>query len=99
MIANSLLLTVILMTVLLFALMSELSYLSRYREHLFTSHGTAIALFFACLFGNVFAAVHTLNRKFFLKGAGQKLSHLDKQIRDGSDVTLPAEIERSFGRH
>jgi hypothetical protein len=99
MIANSLLLTVVLMTVLLFALMGELSYLARYREHLLTTHGVAIALFFACLFVNVFAAVHTLNRKFFLKGAGQKLSLLDKQIRDGSDLTLPAEIERSFGRH
>jgi hypothetical protein len=99
MIGNSLILTVVLLTVLLFALMSELSYLSRFRAHLFTAHGYAIALFFGCLFVNVFAAVHTLNRKFFLKGTGQKLTHLDRQIRDGSDVTLPAEIERSFGRH
>lgn len=99
MIANSLLLTVVVLTVLLFALMGELSYLSRYRDHLLTTHGAEIALFFACLFVNIFAAVHTLNRKFFLKGTGQKLSHLDKQLRDGSDLTLPAEIERSFGRH
>jgi hypothetical protein len=99
MIGNSLILTVVLMTVLVFALMGELSYLSHYREHLFSTRGFHIAIFFAFLFVNVFAAVHMLNRKFFLKGAGQKLSHLDKQIRDGSDLTLPVEIERTFGRH
>jgi hypothetical protein len=51
------------------------------------------------VFVNVFAAVYTIERKFFLKDTGRKLSHIDKQAivghpslpspKDPSDEALP----------
>lgn len=96
--ANSLVLSVVLVTVVVFAIFGELSYLSRYREHLLDNYSSHITLFFGCLFVNIFAAVHTLHRKFFLKDAGQKLSHLDRELHEGSQLGLPAELEKTFGR-
>ena len=97
MIANSLLVSVILMLVLFFVLIDELAYLTHYKEHLFSHYGAHIALLAGALFVNIFAAVFTLNRKFFLKDAGQKLSHLDKQIQD-DHIDLSAEIRKTRGR-
>jgi hypothetical protein len=41
------------------------------------------------LFTNLFAAAFALNRRFFLKDTGRKLSHLDKQMQVGQGE-LPA---------
>jgi hypothetical protein len=48
-------------------------------------------IYCAVLFINVFALAFALNRKFFLKDTGRKLSHLDKQLHVGqTEVTAPS---------
>ncbi len=98
MIANSLIVTIVLMIVLLFVLMDELAYFSAYKDHLLSQYGGHITFLAAALFFNIFAAAFTLNRKFFLKDAGQKLSHLDKQIQD-DHLDVSAEIRKTYGRN
>ena len=48
----------------------------------------------AVLFLNVFATALAINRKFFLKDTGRKLSHLDKQFHIGqADMPVPSTDE------
>jgi len=95
MIGTSLILTVMVLLVLLFVVMGELSYLAPYRDYLLTRYGSGAALLGAALFANIFAAFFTLNRKFLLKDTGRRLSHLDKQIQTHQS-DLSAEIQQKF---
>jgi hypothetical protein len=95
MIGTSLILTVMVLLVLLFVVMGELSYLAPYRDYLLTRYGILAALLGAALFANLFAAFFTLNRKFLLKDTGRRLSHLDKQIQTHQS-DLSAEIQQKF---
>jgi hypothetical protein len=44
---------------------------------------------------NLFALLFSVNRRFFLKDTGRKLSHLDKQLRVG-EGELPAPSLRAI---
>ena len=44
-------------------------------------------------FLNLFAAAFALNRKFFLKDTGRKLSHLDKQLHVGQTEVRATSLE------
>ena len=88
MIGNTLIVTVAILIALGFWLMGQLRFLIPYRHLLLDRYGNAILFWFAVLFANVFAAVYSLQRKFFLKDAGRKLSHLDKQTLTG-DAPVP----------
>ena len=83
MIANSLILTIALLLALGFWLMGELKFLIPYRHVLLHQYGGVLLAWFAVLFVNVFAAVYAVQRKFFLKDTGRKLSHLDNQALAG----------------
>jgi hypothetical protein len=83
MIANALIVTIALLLGLGFWLMGELKFLIPYRHVLRHQCGGILLLWLAVLFVNVFAAVYALQRKFFLKDTGRKLSHLDKQALSG----------------
>ena len=83
MIANTLIVTIALLLALGFWLMGELKFLIPYRHVLLHQYGTALLLWFTVLFLNVFAAVYAIQRKFFLKDTGRKLSHLDNQALAG----------------
>lgn len=90
MIANALILTLALLLALGFWLMGELKFLIPYRHILIHQHGSVILTWIAVLFGNLFAAVYTIERKFFLKDTGRKLTHVDKQVAVGqSPVPSP----------
>ena len=89
MIANALILTIAVLLALGFWLMGELKYFIPYKAVLIHQHGTAILTFVAVTFVNVFAVVFAINRRFFLKDTGRKLSHLDKQLHAGQGE-LPA---------
>jgi len=80
MVANSLFLTIAILLALGFWLLGELKFFIPYKTVLFHEYGTAILVYLATLFLNLFAAAFVLNRKFFLKDTGRKLSHLDKQL-------------------
>ena len=95
MIGTSLILTVMILLVLLFAVMGELAYLAPYRDYLLTRYGALATVLTAALFANIFAAFFTLNRKFLLKDTGRRLSHLDKQIKTHQS-DLSAEIQQKF---
>ena len=83
MIANALIVTIALLLALGFWLMDELKFLIPYRHVLLHQYGSVLLLWFAVLFVNVFAAVYAVQRKFFLKDTGRKLSHLDNQALAG----------------
>jgi hypothetical protein len=83
MVSNALLLTIALLLALGFWLTGELRFLIPYRHILFHNYGQTLLLWVAILFVNVFAAVYALERKFFLKDTGRKLSHVDQQVLQG----------------
>jgi hypothetical protein len=91
MVANSLFLTIAILLARGFWLLGELKFFIPYKTVLFHEYGTPILVFLATLFLNVFAAAFVLNRKFFLKDTGRKLSHLDKQLHLGqTEVRAPS---------
>jgi uncharacterized membrane protein YbhN (UPF0104 family) len=81
--ANALLLTTAVLLTLGFWLLGELRFLIPYRHVLFHNYGQTLLSWVAILFVNVFAAVYALERKFFLKDTGRKLSHVDQQVLQG----------------
>ena len=92
--SNALLLTIAFFLTLGFWLLGELRFLVPYRHVLLHRYGTTLLLWSAILFVNVFAAVYTLERKFFLKDTGRKLSHIDRQVLQGQfPLPSPSETE------
>jgi hypothetical protein len=87
MIANSLLAATTVSVALAFFLMQECQFLIPYRTLLVAKYGGYLAAFAAALFLNLFAAFYVLSRKLFLKDTGQKLAHLEKQLRAGDTVS------------
>jgi hypothetical protein len=88
MIANALLLTIALLLAYMFWLMDQLKFMAPYKDVLIHAYGSLILLSSVVLFLNVFGAVLLLQRKFFLKDTGRKLSHLDQQFQVGQ-IELP----------
>jgi hypothetical protein len=64
-----------------------------YKAVLLHQYGTAILVFLAVLFIKVFAIVFVVNRRFFLKDTGRKLTHLDKQLQVGQGELPAPSIE------
>ncbi|MGC2329835.1 MAG: hypothetical protein WA581_00125 [Candidatus Acidiferrales bacterium] len=89
MIANVLILTIAILLALGFWLMGELKFLIPYKALLLHQDMTAILTYIGVLSLNLFALLFAINRRFFLKDTGRKLSHLDKQLHVG-DGELPA---------
>lgn len=90
MIANALLITLAVMLGIAFFLMDELRFLVPYRGMILRQYGYILLAFSTALFLNLFAAAFVLNRKFFLKDTGKKLSHIDKQFHI-SHADLPGD--------
>jgi uncharacterized membrane protein YbhN (UPF0104 family) len=92
--SNALLLTIALLLGLGFWLLGELKFLIPYRHVLFHNYGRTLLLWSAILFVNVFAGIYALERKFFLKDTGRKLSHVDRQVLQGQFPSpSPSETE------
>jgi hypothetical protein len=92
MIANALLLTIALLLAYMFWLMDQLKFMAPYKDVLIHAYGSLVLLSSVVLFLNVFGAVLLLQRKFFLKDTGRKLSHLDQQFQVGQ-IELPIAPE------
>jgi len=91
MVANSLFLTIALLLAVEFWLLGELKFFVPYKAVIFHEYGAVILVYLATLCLNLFAAAFVLNRKFFLKDTGRKLSHLDKQLHMGqTEVRVPS---------
>jgi len=94
MIANALFLTVAMLLAYGFWLLEELKFMAPYKTVLFHAYGRTLLIAVALLFLNVFGAALAVNRKFFLKDTGRKLSHLDRQFQVDQNETLePPEEE------
>jgi hypothetical protein len=91
-IANSLLSTIAILLAIGFWLMGRLRFLIPYRHILIHQYGAVILLSATIVFVNVFASVYVIQRKFFLKDTGRKLSHIDKQVIVGhSPIPSPKD--------
>src|SRR5215813_6100937 len=91
MLANALILTIAILLALGFWLMNELKFLIPYKHILVHQYGATLLLWLAVAFVNLFAGVYAVQRKFFLKDTGRKLSHLDHQVVAGhAPVPAPA---------
>lgn len=88
MIANALLITIAFLLGYGFWLMDQLKFMAPYKSVLFHEYGPVLFLSAGVLFLNVFGAALLLQRKFFLKDTGRKLSHLDQQFHVGQ-IELP----------
>ncbi len=80
MIANSAFLAAMVIILLLFTLMDQLSFLVPYKRLIFTRYAWIIVVAIAVTFVNLFALFYTLTRRLFLKDTGRKLAHVDRQL-------------------
>ena len=78
--------TVCLLGVLLYAL-QEATFLVPYRQLIWGKYAETVAVFCLLPFFNLFAFFYLLMRKVFLKDTGQKLAHLEKDLRTGGAVS------------
>lgn len=83
MIASAMLIAVAALLSCLFYLMDELKFLVPYKRLIFHQYGSILFAWLGILFGNLFVAIYGIQRKFFLKDTGRKLSHIDNQTRGG----------------
>ena len=96
MIANALLLTIAVLLAYGFWLMDQLKFMASYKAVVLHAYGGVLFIAAALLFLNVFAAFLAINRRFFLKDTGRKLSHLDKQFNVGqAEMPAPSENEET----
>jgi hypothetical protein len=95
MIANAALVASILYLALLFFVMGQLRFLTPWRSLILHQYWPAIAIYSGLLVVNLFGLVIFIQRKVFLKDAGQKLVHFDKQIHTG-DHGLSDEMAAQF---
>lgn len=61
-------------------LAGELSFLAPYKSGIFRHHGVTIGAAVCVLFLNLCAAYYGIARWLFLRDAGRKLSHMDRQL-------------------
>ena len=80
MIANSALLAALTVFLVAAWLAGELSFLASYKATLFREHGWRIGGVTLVVFLNLCAAYYSVARWLFLRDAGRKLLHLDRQL-------------------
>jgi hypothetical protein len=78
--------TVCLLAALVYVL-QECTFLVPYRQLIWQKYATTIAEFAGLLLLNLFAFFYLLTRKVFLKDTGQKLAHLEKELRTGGAIS------------
>ena len=86
MIGNAFVATVAVMLAAFFYLLQVGTFLIPYRRLLLEEYGLTFALWAAVVFVNLFAAFYAIGRTLFLKDTGDKLAHLEKQIRSGHSL-------------
>lgn len=95
MIANAALVAFTMFVVLVIVLLERLKFLAPLKQHLFHNFGIDIAIFTLVLLFNLFALLFTFFRRYRLKHTGQKLVHLDKQVKTGHSA-LSREIAEKY---
>lgn len=80
MIANVAFLAAITVFLLVAWVAGELSFLAPFKGAIFRRHGNLIAGAVVLLFFNLFAIYYSVGRWLFLRDAGRKLQHIDRQL-------------------
>jgi hypothetical protein len=96
MLANAVFVATLLFLALGFWLMHELHFLVPWRDLILHRYWQPIAVYCALLFANILGLTIWIERKFFLRDAGRKLTHLDQEIHSGHSA-LSNEIRAQFG--
>jgi hypothetical protein len=96
MLANATLFAFISFVALAVTLMERLKFLIPFKAYIFHTYGQDIGIYALLLFLNIFALFFTVFRRFRLKNTGQKLLHLDKQVKTGQSA-LSQEIAEKYG--
>ena len=87
MIAKSLFATTVMFLGIAIFLLQECNFLIPYRHLLWARYGVTILGFASLLFVNLFALIHLFARKLLLKNTGEKLAHVEKQLRTGPSIS------------
>ena len=87
MIRNALALAIVIYAVLLMVLLKECAFLGPVGGLIWQRYGEALIWSSAIFIINMFAAAYALLRKLALKDTGDKLSHLEKQLRGRTTVS------------
>ena len=75
-------------------LAGELSYMAPYKTGIFRRHGGTLVLLVGVLFLNLCAVYYWIARWLFLRDAGRKLSHMDRQL--GSRDAVLTDLHRDL---
>jgi hypothetical protein len=87
MIGNALVAASAIFVAFAFWLLQTCAFLIPFRAVLIRDYGTVIATWAALLFVNLFAGCYAMGRALFLKDTGDKLAHLEKQLRSGATIS------------
>jgi hypothetical protein len=85
-IANAAFLAALTTFVLTVWLAGELTFLAPYKAAIFRAYGVNLALGVVVVFLNLFGVYYMVARWLFLRDAGRKLTHVDRQLRSGSGL-------------
>ncbi len=86
MIANSAFLAALVVFLFVSWLAGELTFLAPYKATLFRRHAAVLGGGTLLLFLNLFALFYGISRWIFLRDAGRKLTHLDRQLGTADGV-------------
>jgi hypothetical protein len=96
MLANAVFVATLLFLALTFGAIHELRCFLPWRDLILHRYWQPIAAYSALLFVNILGLTIWIERKFFLRDAGRKLTHLDQEIQSGHSA-LSSEILPQFG--
>jgi hypothetical protein len=86
MIANSAFLAAMVLMLVVFAIVGQLSFLAPYKRLIVHQYLTVIVGAIVVAFVNLFAVFYLTARALFLKETGRKLAHVEKQLRTGDTI-------------
>jgi hypothetical protein len=86
MIANSAFLAALTTFVIGAWLAAELAFLTPYKAAIFRTYGLHLAVATVLVFLNLCGAYYIVARWLFLRDAGRKLTHIDRQLRSASGL-------------
>jgi len=86
MIANSAFLAAMIVLVIGFFMVGQLSFLSPYKRLILERHLWVIVCAIGIVFLNLFAVCYLAGRRLLLKETGRKLAHLEKQLQTGDTI-------------
>jgi hypothetical protein len=86
-IANALVATTAICLAVAFWLLQACTFLIPFRAVLVRDYGATLLAWASVAFVNVFAGCYVVGRTVFLKDTGDKLAHLEKQLRSGATIS------------